>query len=79
MDPNDLRKIIKEELKPIIETQKEHSEKLDSLTEELHHVHQLAVATVDIVTACYEKNKAEIDEIKDHLHLPKKPYFGELD
>lgn len=65
--------------KNILETLTEHGEKLDALTEEMHHVHQLADVTVDVVTARYEKNKGEIDEIKDHLHLPKKPYFGNVD
>lgn len=105
MDPDQLRQILKEELKPIIDTQKdqgkvlsEHSqilakqgkvqeqqgkilqeqgEKLDALTVEVHQVHQLANVTVDVVVARYEKNKREIDEIKDHLSLTKEPYFGE--
>ena len=84
MDPNQLRKIIKEELVPVINTQQDHSkilsehtEKIDALTEELHTVHQLADTTVDIVKGRYEKNKREIDEIKDHLNLPKEPYFGD--
>jgi hypothetical protein len=55
----------------------EHSDKLDSLTAELHQVHTLANATLDIVSARYEKNKREIDEIKDHLGMTKEPYFGE--
>jgi chromosome segregation ATPase len=107
MNPDEIRKILKEELQPLIKTQAEfgktqgemiktqaefgktqkniletlteHGEKLDALTEELHHVRQLADVTVDVVTARYEKNKGEIDEIKDHLHLPKKPYFGNVD
>ncbi len=100
MNPNDLRKILKEELQPLINSQDElqksqdgilktltkhskkldqHSEKLDSITAELGHVHQLADVTLDVVTARYESNKREIDEIKDHLNLPKKPYFGKID
>lgn len=84
MDPKQLRKIIKEELRPIIETQKqhsktlnEHSEKLDAISGELYQVHQLADTTLDVVKGRYEKNKREINEVKDHLGLPKEPYFGE--
>ncbi len=55
---------------------KEHTKKIDALMSELYEVHKLAEATADIVKARYEKNKREIDEIKDHLDLPKKPYFG---
>lgn len=91
MDPKLLREIIREELAPIKKTQlehsnllqehtnflQEHSEKLDAITAELHDVHQLADTTLDIVKGRYEKNKKEIDEIKDHLDLPKEPYFGE--
>ena len=91
MDPKQLRKIIKEELKPIIKTQKEHTkilgnhtkalgehgDKLDAITAELHQVHKLADTTLDVVKGRYEKNKREIDEIKDHLGLQKESYFGE--
>ena len=126
MGPDELRQILKEELKPVIETQKEqaqtlaehgkiledHSGKLDSLSQkqdeqgnkldfvsqkqdkqakrldslsvksddiigELHQVHKLTDGTFEVVAARYEKNKREIDEIKDHLGLPKEPYFGE--
>lgn len=55
----------------------EHTGKIDSITVELHHVHQLASTTLDVVKGRYENNKREIDEIKDHLHLPKEPFFGE--
>lgn len=98
MTPDELRKILKEELDPIKVTLGEHSkilgehsdkidsltgevsshsDKLDALAGELSEVHILADATLDIVKARYEKNKQEIDEIKDHLKLPKEPYFGE--
>lgn len=83
MDPKQLRDIIKEELEPIKKTQQNHSEKLenhsgklDAVTAELHQVHQLADATLDVVKGRYEKNKREINEIKEHLNLPKEPYFG---
>lgn len=91
MNPEELRKILKEELTPVIETQKEHSkilqeqssllqeqgEMLNAVVVELHQVHKLADATLDIVGAKYESTKREIDEIKDHLNLPKNPFFGE--
>lgn len=105
MDPDQLRQILREELKPVIQTQKEqgkvlaehgkmlaehgkilgehgkifgeHGEKLDSLTIEIAHIHKLADATYDLVQATYENNKREVDEIKDYLHIPKQPYFGE--
>jgi hypothetical protein len=77
MDPKQFRQIIKEELEPVIKTQQEHTEKIDSLTVELHQVHQLADATLDEVRGRYNKNKKEIDEIKDHLKLPKEPFFGD--
>lgn len=112
MDPQQLRKIIREELEPVKKTQakhthilgkhtqilgehtkilgkhsktlgenskilEEHSDKLDAITVELHQVHQLADATLDVVQGRYEKNKREIDEIKDHLGFIKEPYFGE--
>lgn len=82
--------MLKEALKPIIETQEKHStllenhstllekhsRQLEDIIVELHDVHKLARATSDVVMARYEKNKREIDEIKDHLGLPKEPYFG---
>ncbi len=77
MDPKQLREIIKEELEPVKKTQLEHSDKIDAIIVELHQVHKLADATVDLVKGTYEKNKREIDEIKDHLNLSKEPYFGE--
>lgn len=77
MDPKQLRKIIKEELEPVIKTQEEHSQKIDAITVELHQVHKLADATLDVVKGRYEKNKREIDEVKDHLGLEKEPYYGE--
>lgn len=91
MDSKQLRKILKEELQPIIKTQQkhskilgehskvleEHSEHLDDITAELHQVHKLADTTLDVVKARYEKNKREIDEIKDHLGLQKESYFGD--
>ena len=93
MDPDQLRQILKEELKPVIETQKEHSrkldehsknfdkqdEKLDSLTTELAYVHKKVDVAHDLVQALYENNKREIDEIKDYVGWPKQPYFGETD
>lgn len=79
-----VRPMLKEALKPIIETQEKHStllerhsRQLEDIIVELHDVHKLARATSDVVMARYEKNKREIDEIKDHLGLPKQPYFGE--
>lgn len=105
MDPQQLRKIIREELEPVKKTQQEHSrilkghskllashskdlgnikkdlsdvkEDVDTIKAELHQVHQLADVTLDVVKGRYEKNKREIDEIKDHLGLPKEPYFGD--
>ena len=53
----------------------EHSRILEDIIVELHEVHELADATSDVVKARYEKNKREIDEIKDHLNLVKDPYF----
>lgn len=76
MDPKQLREIIREELEPIKETLQENSEDLGSIKAELHQVHQLADATLDEVRGRYEKNKQEIDEVKDHLKLHKSPYFG---
>src|SRR5258708_7280777 len=75
---NEHTKILGEHTKTLGEHTKilgEHSDKLDSITGELYQVHQLVDTTLDIVKGRYEKNKAEIDEIKDHLGLPKKPYF----
>lgn len=68
---------VKKELESVKKTQKEHTEKIDALTEEMFTVHQLASTTLDVVKGRYEKNKREIDEIKDHLNLPKEPYFGD--
>lgn len=68
---------VKKNLVSVIKTQKEHTEKIDALTEEMFTVHQLASTTLDVVKGRYEKNKREIDEIKDHLNLPKEPYFGD--
>jgi len=93
MNPNQLRELLKEELAPIIKTQQKHtrkleesfekleanSQKLDTLTAEINQVHKLADATVDIVKGRYEKNKREINEIKDHLKLSKEPYYGSHD
>ncbi|MBI2593776.1 hypothetical protein HYW44_04000 [Candidatus Daviesbacteria bacterium] len=91
MTPKQFKEILKEELQPIIEVLGEHSkvlgehskllgthgQKIDALVAEMHEVHKLADTTVDIVKARYEKNKREIDEIKDHLGLPKEPFFAE--
>jgi len=54
-----------------------HTRQIEDIIVELHEVHRLATATSDIVKARYEKNKREIDEIKDHLGLRKEPYFAE--
>jgi AmiR/NasT family two-component response regulator len=79
-----VKPILEEALKPIIQTQQKHSNllekysrQLEDIIVELNEVHKLAEATSDVVMARYEKNKREIDEIKDHLGLPKLPYFGE--
>jgi len=69
--------IIEEQLKPVHETLEVHGRKIDALTADMHVVRKLAETSVDIVKARYEKNKREIDEIKNHLHLPKEPYFAE--
>lgn len=72
-----MKPILDEALKPIIETQEVHTRKIDALTADMHKVQKLAETTVDIVKARYEKNKREIDEIKDHLGLHKEPYFAD--
>lgn len=84
MTPKQLREILKEELKPIIvilgkhsKILEKHTRQIEDIIAELHEVHKLAGMTSDIVMARYEKNKREIDEIKDHLGLPKEPYFAE--
>ena len=71
-----MRPMLDQALKPIIETQQIHTRKIDALTADMHKVQKLAETTVDIVKARYENNKREIDEIKDHLEMPKQPYFG---
>lgn len=90
MTPKQFRELLQEELKPVLKILGEHSQilgehsqdlkthgaKIDALVAEMHQVHKLAETTVDIVKARYEKNKKEIDEIKDHLGLSKQPYFG---
>lgn len=48
---------VKEELGTVIKTQKEHTEKIDALTEEMFTVHQLAGTTLDVVKGRYEKNE----------------------
>lgn len=84
MTPKQFRKILKEELEPIVlvladhsKLLEKHSRQIEDIIAELHEVHKLASMTSDIFKARYEKNKREIDEIKDHLGLPKEPYFAE--
>lgn len=71
-----LDSLVKSKIDPIIETQEVHSRKIDALVADMHVVRKLAETTVDIVKARYEKNKREIDEVKDRLGLPKEPYFA---
>lgn len=77
MNPKQFKDLLEEKLDPVLKTQKEQSEKIDAIIVELHQVHNLADATLDVVKARYEKNKKEINEIKDRLGLQKEPYYGE--
>lgn len=72
-----VRPMFKQSLKPIIATQEIHTRKIDALTADMSKVQKLAETTVDIVKARYEKNKREINEVKDHLGLRKEPQFAE--
>lgn len=86
-----INKALENALEPIKQTLNEHSEKLDTLTTtveehgekidiliaESHDTHELVRGVHDVVKGRYEKNKREIDEIKQHLNLPIIPPFGD--
>lgn len=55
----------------------EVNERLDILTAESHETNQLARGIHDEMIGRYEKNKAEIDEVKKHLKIPLTPPFGD--
>lgn len=55
----------------------EQGEKIDILIAESHDTNLLLRGVHDIVKGRYEKNKREIDEIKEHLDMPLTPPFGD--
>ncbi len=89
---NRLRTLIREEIEtaldkalaPIKQTLsehtkflEEHTDKIDALTAEAQDIHQQTGAIWDKISLTYERNKREIDEIKDHLGLAKLPHISE--
>lgn len=77
MDAKQLRSIIKEELEPIKETQKEHTNRLyrlenkvDALSGDVEQLHMDVKGIRDKEGMAHSRNKREIDEIKTHLNMP---------
>lgn len=62
--------IVKEELKPIKETLKDHTRRLEALSGDAEHLHSDVKGIRDEIDLWHQRDKREIDEIKKHLDLP---------
>lgn len=78
MTDDDLKKIrglIKEELQleldPIKQTLAEHSGKLDALTGDMMNVQKTTKATYELLLHEVEQRREEVDEIRNHVDMPK--------
>lgn len=64
---------VKEDLAGIKETQEDHTNKLEALSGDMEQVLSEVKATHDEIGLWHQRDKREIDEIKEHLNLPLQP------
>ena len=61
---------VRNDIAGIKETQKDHTRKLEALSGDMEQVLSEVKATHDEIGLWHQRDKREIDEIKNHLNLP---------
>lgn len=64
---------ISSDLGEVKETQEDHTGKLETLSGEVEEVHTKVKVIRDEIGLWHQRDKREIDEIKEHLNLPIVP------